>query len=93
MGPVGRAEPRADSRAVLSPQVLYAVVNLVIFYPAASAWTWVSARPAAAAGRAPARGAGGWAWPGRKPAPFLVAATGEATRPLSPCPGGRGFCG
>lgn len=26
----------------LSPQAVYAVVNLVIFYPAASAWTWVS---------------------------------------------------
>lgn len=36
---------RADeeSCAVLSPQAVYAVVNLVIFYSAASAWTWVSA--------------------------------------------------
>lgn len=28
---------------MLSPQAIYAVVNLVIFYSAASAWTWVSA--------------------------------------------------
>lgn len=28
---------------MLSPQAVYAVVNLVIFYSAASAWTWVSA--------------------------------------------------
>ncbi|KAM9623960.1 transmembrane protein 208 isoform 1-T1 [Morphnus guianensis] len=40
-------------RIILGASALYAVVNLVIFYPAASAWTWVSARPAAAAGRAP----------------------------------------
>ncbi|NXU95175.1 TM208 protein, partial [Xiphorhynchus elegans] len=27
---------------VLSPQAIYALVNLVIFYPAASAWTWLA---------------------------------------------------
>ncbi|NXF36785.1 TM208 protein, partial [Nyctibius bracteatus] len=29
-------------RAALSPQAVYAVVNLVIFYPAASTWTWLA---------------------------------------------------
>ncbi|XP_049660293.1 transmembrane protein 208 [Accipiter gentilis] len=29
-------------RIILGASVLYAVVNLVIFYPAASAWTWLA---------------------------------------------------
>uniref|UniRef100_A0A672TNV8 Transmembrane protein 208 n=1 Tax=Strigops habroptila TaxID=2489341 RepID=A0A672TNV8_STRHB len=44
-------------RIILAASVLYAVVNLVIFYPAASAWTWVSCGGSAAC-------------PGREPRPF-----------------------
>lgn len=40
----GRERADEESCAVLFPQAVYAVVNLGIFYSAASAWTWVSAR-------------------------------------------------
>lgn len=46
----GRERADKESRAVLSPQAIYAVVNLVIFYSAASAWTWVSAEHLCPAG-------------------------------------------
>lgn len=61
---------------MLSPQAIYAVVNLVIFYSAASAWTWVSAGHHLL----PRRGHLGW---GSLVAPGVVASSADSGVPVA----------